>query len=332
MYGCLGDSPHWVTDPQAHLNLCLAVVGFSVVSVSMSKRLSVPDKFPDLSMLPSVDVERVDEVARQFEEQSGEVGARDSRAASLKLAISMVDLTTLEGTDTAERVKAMCEKATRPDPLDESIPPVAAVCVYPSLVAVAAKALVDSPVRVASVAAGFPSGQIPISLKLAEIRYAVDEGSDEIDIVISRGKLISGDYHEVFDEICQCKEVCGEAHLKVILETGELESYDNIRIASELAMAAGAHFIKTSTGKTSPAATFPATLVMLHAIRDFHQRTGRMVGMKVAGGIRTSDQALRYLGMLDRVLGADWCSAEWFRFGASSLLDNLIGQGRSDGE
>jgi len=278
-------------------------------------------------MLPSVDVGDIDASAHHFEWPSEEV---DSQITRIRLAISMVDLTTLEGTDTPEKVKAMCESAMCPCSLDVSIPHVAAVCVYPSLVGVAAKALADSPVRVASVAAGFPSGQIPLSLKLSEIRYAVGEGADEIDIVISRGKLLSGEYHEVFDEICQCREACGGAHLKVILETGELETYDNIRIASELAMAAGAHFIKTSTGKISPAATFPSTLVMLQAIRDFHQRTGRMIGMKVAGGIRSTDQALRYLGMLDHVLGGDWCSAEWFRFGASSLLTDLISQDRGD--
>jgi deoxyribose-phosphate aldolase len=284
-------------------------------------------QFSDLSAVPALDPVNVEAQAAKFEMRGV---TSESRAADLQLAImaiTMVDLTTLEGSDTPEKVRAMCEKAQRPqgpDASDPAIPPVAAVCVYPTLVGVAARALEGSPVRVASVAAAFPSGQARISQKVSEIEYAVSEGADEIDIVISRGKFLSGEHHEVFDEICQCREACGDAHLKVILETGELETYDNIRLASEIAMAAGAHFIKTSTGKISPAATFPATLVMLQAIGEFHQRTGRMVGMKPAGGVRTADQARRYLSMVEDVLGCDWLTPEWFRFGASSLLNDLV--------
>ncbi len=276
-------------------------------------------------MIPTPDPVDVDQRAGRFERSRIDV---ESRLEWLRLAVGMVDLTTLEGSDTPERVRRMCEKAKRPDGSDASLPHVAAVCVYPTLVGVASAALQGSPVRVASVAAAFPSGQAIISQKVSEIRYAVSEGADEIDIVISRGKLLSGEYREVFDEICQCKEACGDAHLKVILETGELETYENIRLASELAMAAGAHFIKTSTGKITPAATFPVTLVMLDAIRDYHQRTGRMVGMKPAGGIRLADQALGYLKMVNETLGGEWLTAEWFRFGASSLLDDLVAEYR----
>ena len=280
--------------------------------------------FLDLSAIPVLDIAEIEGQAGKYESRSSSSG---SSVDVLHQTIRMVDLTTLEGSDTPERVRAMCEKAQRPQGAAaelRAIPHVAAVCVYPTLVGVAAKALENSPVRVASVAAAFPSGQARISQKVSEIRYAVGEGADEVDIVISRGKFLSGEHHEVFDEICQCREACGEAHLKVILETGELETFDNIRLASEMAMAAGAHFIKTSTGKITPAATFPATLVMLHAIRDFHHRTGRMVGMKPAGGIRSADQALRYLNMCEEVLGRDWLTPEWFRFGASSLLDDLV--------
>ena len=284
-----------------------------------------PVTFPDLSSIPPLDVLEIEREAEVFES-----GIRPDQPdlSKLRLAIGMVDLTTLEGSDTPARVREMCDKAQHPFADDAGAQQVAAVCVYPTLVGVAVKALDGSPVRVASVAAAFPSGQARISQKVDEIRYAVSEGADEIDIVISRGKFLTGEYREVFDEICQCRDACGDAHLKVILETGELETYDNIRLASELAMAAGAHFIKTSTGKITPAATFASTLVMLRAIRDFHQRTGRMVGMKPAGGIRTADQALRYLEMLEGVLGSDWLSSEWFRFGASSLLDDLVGKCR----
>lgn len=284
--------------------------------------------FPDLQSVPSQDESAIDVCAQRFETGDEVVGAQALNLEKLHLAVSMVDLTTLEGSDTPGKVREMCQKAMCPDPLDLSIPHVAAVCVYPTLVGVAAKALQDSAVLVASVAAAFPSGQAPIAQKLSEIRYAVSEGADEIDIVISRGKFLDGEYQEVFDEVAQCKEACGNAHLKVILETGELKIYDRIRVASEIAMAAGADFIKTSTGKISPAATFPATLVMLNAISDFHQQTGRVVGMKPAGGIRSADQALRYLAMLEETLGGSWMTPQWFRFGASSLLDDLVSECR----
>lgn len=290
--------------------------------MNISKAQSV--SFPDLGSIPSQDVSAINTYAQRFEMDAGTLGAPASHLEKLHLAVSMVDLTTLEGADTPGRVREMCERAIRPDPSDQTIPHVAAVCVYPTLVGVAVKALQGSPVRVASVAGAFPSGQSPIDLKLAEIRYAVAEGADDIDIVISRGKFLDGRYQEVFDEIAQSKDACGAAHLKVILETGELKTYDEIRLASEIAMAAGADFIKTSTGKIAQAATFPATLVMLNAISDFHRETGRMVGMKPAGGIRTATQAVRYLAMLEETLGSNWMTSRWFRFGASSLLDDLV--------
>jgi deoxyribose-phosphate aldolase len=288
----------------------------------MSKVSGFPVSFPDLNAISMLDATSIEMDAKRFE--FGNAPEGDRRSEELRLLVSMLDLTTLEGTDTPDRVRSMCKTATHPDLGDFSVPHVAAVCVYPTLVGVAVKALQGSPVRVASVAGAFPSGQARISQKTDEIKYAVDEGANEIDIVISRGKFLNGEYREVFDEICQCREACGKAHLKVILETGELGSYDNIRVASEIAMAAGAHFIKTSTGKITPAATFSATLVMLQSIRDFHARTGRRVGIKPAGGIRTTEQAFRYLGMVGQVLGADWLTPEWFRFGASSLLDDLV--------
>lgn len=279
---------------------------------------------PAWADVPKQDMSLIDSCARRFESGDGLHEDRITKGQRLSLAVGMVDLTTLEGSDTPDRVRALCEKALRPDPSDDGVPHVAAVCVYPTLVGVAAKELQGSPVSVASVAGAFPSGQAPIEHKLTEIRYAVGEGADEIDIVISRGVFLDGHYQQVFDEIAQCKEACGEAHLKVILETGELESYDNIRYASEIAMAAGADFIKTSTGKIAPAATLAATWVMLNAIADYHRKTGRMVGMKPAGGIRSARQALDYLAMLEEVLGQAWMSPRWFRFGASSLLDDLV--------
>jgi len=278
-------------------------------------------EFPDLANSPVVDEVSVLESAQKYERC--EVMAT-ATLSEVDLAIRMLDLTTLEGADTSERVRQLCKTAMSPGGVGSSVPSVASVCVYPTLVGVASKALQGGSVKVASVAAAFPSGQARISQKVSEIEYAVSEGADEIDMVISRGKFLEGEYEVVFDEICQCREACGTAHLKVILETGELETLGNVRVASELAMAAGADFIKTSTGKISPAATFSATLVMLHAIRDFRQRTGRMVGMKPAGGIRTSEQALRYLAMLEVELGSEWMTPEWFRFGASSLAGDLV--------
>ena len=238
----------------------------------------------------------------------------------------MMDLTTLEGKDTPGKIRAMCVKAMRPQPGDPTIPSVAAVCVYPALVAEAKDALRGSTVKVASVATGFPSGQTFRDIKVAEVRAAVEAGADEVDMVIDRGAFLSGDYLTVFEEIVEVKEAAGAAHLKVILETGELETYDNVRRASVLAMAAGADFIKTSTGKVTPAATLPVTLVMLEAIRDFERSTGRQVGMKPAGGIRTAKEAIQYLVILYETLGPRWMSPDWFRFGASSLLNDVLMQ------
>src|SRR6187401_3487718 len=251
---------------------------------------------------------------------------RESKIFALELAIRMMDLTTLEGADTPGKVRAMCAKAMVPDPAEPSVPHVAAVCVYPSLVSTARRALRGSAVKVASVATAFPSGQAPLDVKLADVRAAVEAGADEIDMVIDRGAFLSGDYLTVFEEIVEVKEAAGDAHLKVILETGELETYDNVRRASVLAMAAGADFIKTSTGKVQPAATLPVTLVMLEAIRDFERSTGRQVGMKPAGGIRTAKEAIQYLVVLYETLGPRWMSPDWFRFGASSLLNDVLMQ------
>ena len=263
--------------------------------------------------------ERVDALKRRSIKKASKLWALD-------LAIRMMDLTTLEGKDTPGKIHAMCVKAMRPHPGDATIPSVAAVCVYPALVADAKEALRGSTVKVASVATGFPSGQTFRDIKIAETRAAADAGADEIDMVIDRGAFLSGDYHAVFEEIVEVKEACGDAHLKVILETGELETYDNVRRASVLAMAAGADFIKTSTGKVQPAATLPVTLVMLEAIRDFERATGRQVGMKPAGGIRTAKEAIQYLVVLYETLGPRWMSPDWFRFGASSLLNDVLMQ------
>ncbi|HEX9044940.1 MAG TPA: deoxyribose-phosphate aldolase [Candidatus Limnocylindrales bacterium] len=249
-----------------------------------------------------------------------------SKLWALDLAIRMTDLTTLEGKDTPGKVRALCAKAMHPAPGDPAIPHVAAVCVYPALVAEAKAAVGASGVRVASVATGFPSGQTFSDIKLAETRAAVDAGADEVDMVIDRGAFLAGDYRTVFDEIVAVKAAAGPAHLKVILETGELETYDNVRRASVLAMAAGADFIKTSTGKVQPAATLPVTLVMLEAIRDFERQTGRLVGMKPAGGIRTAKESIQYLVVLYETLGPRWMTPELFRFGASSLLNDILMQ------
>jgi deoxyribose-phosphate aldolase len=237
-----------------------------------------------------------------------------------------MDLTTLEGADTVGKVEALCAKARRPDPSDPSVPPVGAVCIYPSLVATARRELQGSTVKVASVATAFPSGQAPLDVRLREVAEAVEAGADEIDMVINRGAFLAGRYREVFEEIAATRDACGTARLKVILETGELGSYDNVRRASVLAMAAGADFIKTSTGKVQPAATLPVALVMLEAIRDFHQRTGQMVGFKPAGGVRTAKQAIQYLVLVAETLGPDWLTPEWLRIGASSLLNDCLMQ------
>jgi deoxyribose-phosphate aldolase len=246
---------------------------------------------------------------------------------ALKLALSMVDLTTLEGADSPGKVRQMCAKAVRPH-IHEGIeiPHVAAVCVYPSFVRLAKSCVSGTGVQVASVATAFPSGWAPLQAKLDEVRYCVDEGADEIDMVISRGEFLKGNFSYVFDEIAAVKEACGPAHLKVILETGELQTLDNVRKASDIAMYAGADFIKTSTGKISPAATQPVTLVMLEAIREFYYKTGTKIGMKPAGGIRDAKLAIRYLVMLRETLGNDWLTPELFRFGASSLANDLLMQ------
>jgi deoxyribose-phosphate aldolase len=255
-----------------------------------------------------------------------------SKAWALDLAISMIDLTTLEGQDTVGKVRALSAKALRPDPADPSCPSVAAVCVYPDMVPTARSVVASSGVHVASVATAFPSGRASLDVKLDDTRSAVAAGADEIDMVIDRGAFLSGDYSLVFDEIVAVKAACGRedgaspVHLKVILETGELMTYDNVRRASWLAMLAGADFIKTSTGKVQPAATMPVTLVMLEAVRDFRDATGRQVGVKPAGGISNAKDAIRYLVMVNETVGDDWLSPEWFRFGASRLLNDLLMQ------
>ncbi len=270
-----------------------------------------------------VDQVGADERAAKFTKRSIKT---DSKLQGLKMVVSMTDLTTLEGKDSPGKVRQMCAKAIRPDPKDPSVPHVGAVCVYPNLVPTAVNALEGSDVKVASVATSFPSGQIPIDKRLEEVRSAVEAGADEIDMVINRGAFMQGDYKRVFDEIAAVKEACGETHLKVILETGELETYDNVRRASCIGMEAGGDFIKTSTGKVSPAATMPVTLVMLEAIREHYLDTGKRIGMKPAGGIRTSKQSLHYLAMLKETLGDDWLTPDLFRFGASSLLNDVLMQ------
>lgn len=246
-----------------------------------------------------------------------------AKAWAIDTAISMIDLTTLEGADTEGKVRSLAAKAARPDPLDPTTPQVAAVCVYNDLVGVAKDALAGTGIHVAAVATAFPSGRASLPVKLLDTSDAVAAGADEIDMVIDRGAFLSGRYRDVFDEIAAVKEACGDAHLKVILETGELVTYDNVRRASWLAMLAGADFIKTSTGKVQPAATLPVTLVMLEAVRDWRELTGEMVGVKPAGGIRTTKDAVKYLVMVHEVAGDDWLDPDWFRFGASSLLGDL---------
>jgi deoxyribose-phosphate aldolase len=273
--------------------------------------------------LPGVDQVGAEQRAATLATRSIKTTAKDW---AIDLAIRMVDLTTLEGADTPGKVRALCAKARRPDPADPSCPGVAAVCVYPALVPTAVAALAGSGIHVASVATAFPSGQAPLDVRIAETTAAVAAGADEIDMVINRGAFLSGRNQQVYDEIVAVKAACGGAHLKVILETGELATYDNVRRASWLAMLAGADFIKTSTGKVSPAATPPVTLVMLEAVRDFRDATGRTVGVKPAGGIRTSKDAIRYLVMVNETAGEDWLDPDRFRFGASTLLNDLLMQ------
>ncbi|MDA8290502.1 MAG: deoxyribose-phosphate aldolase [Actinomycetota bacterium] len=249
-----------------------------------------------------------------------------SKLWAIDTAISMVDLTTLEGADTPGKVRSLCAKARRPDPADASVPPVAAVCVYPDLVAVAKSDLAGSRVAVASVATAFPSGRASLAVRLADVREAVDAGADEVDMVVDRGAFLSGRYAAVLEDVRAVKMACGRAHLKVILETGELATYDNVRRASWIAMLAGADFVKTSTGKVSPAATLPVALVMLEAVRDFAEATGRRVGVKVAGGIRSAKDAIHYLVVVNETAGDEWLVPDAFRFGASSLLNDLLMQ------
>lgn len=249
-----------------------------------------------------------------------------AKRAGIRLAISCMDLTTLEGKDSEGRVRSLCARAIRPAPRYPDLPSVAAVCIYPSLVAIAKNALRGSGVKVASVATAFPSGLSSLEVKLADTQAALDAGADEIDMVIDRGAFLSGHYQAVFDEIVAVKRVCGPVHLKVILETGELGSYDAVRRASELALEAGADVIKTSTGKTGTNATFPVAVTMCEAIREHARRTGRRAGLKVAGGVRTTKQALTYLVILKETLGDDWLTPDLFRIGASSLLDDLLMQ------
>ncbi len=277
-----------------------------------------------LSPVPTVDQVTIEERAASFTKRSIKTGAK---LAGLKMVVSMMDLTTLEGKDTPGRVAYLCRKALQPiDPKYET-PSCAAVCVYPNMVRHARRFLGErSIVHVASVATGFPSGQFPLRTKLEETRRAVGDGADEIDMVIDRGAFLAGDHRKVFDEIAAIREACGPAHLKVILETGELVTYDNVRRASQLAMEAGADFIKTSTGKVQPAATIPVTLVMLEAIRDYFFATGVRIGMKPAGGIRTAKQSLAYLVMVKETLGDDWLTPDLFRFGASTLLNDILMQ------
>ncbi|MCW2820558.1 MAG: deoxyribose-phosphate aldolase [Marmoricola sp.] len=278
--------------------------------------------------LPGVDQVGVEQRAAGLGTRSIKTSAKEF---AIDLAIRMVDLTTLEGSDTPGKVRALASKAMRPDPADQTCPPVAAVCVYPDMVPFAKETLGASGVRIASVATAFPSGRAARDVKLADVNDAVDAGADEIDMVIDRGAFLAGRYLEVYEEIAAVREACARpdgqsAHLKVIFETGELQTYDNVRRASWLAMLAGGHFIKTSTGKVQPAATLPVTLVMLEAVRDFREATGQMVGVKPAGGIRSTKDAIKYLVMVNETCGPDWLDPDWFRFGASTLLNDLLMQ------
>jgi deoxyribose-phosphate aldolase len=277
----------------------------------------------DYSLSPKIDqvgiLDRVSRVtARSIK--------KEAKIQGLNMVLNMIDLTTLEGSDTDEKVKQLCYKAIHLHDEVPGLPTTAAVCVYPNFVKTAVKAVKGSGVKVASVATAFPSGNSSIEIKLLDTKIAVDNGADEVDMVISRGKFHSGEYNFVFDEISAIKEACGKARLKVILETGELGTFDKVRRASDIAMDAGADFIKTSTGKIKPAATLPVTLVMLEAIKDHYYKTGRMVGMKPAGGISNSKLALQYLVMVKETLGGQWLTNEWFRFGASSLANDVLMQ------
>lgn len=285
----------------------------------MSKQISLPD----FTITIPVDQVGIEERCARFTTRSIK---KESKVQGLKLALNMIDLTTLEGKDTEGKVQQMCRKAAHLHDSYHGLPTVAAVCVYPSMVKTAKQILHNTSIKVASVSTAFPSGQAPFQVKADDTKFALDNGADEIDMVISRGEFLKKNYGFVFDEIAAIKEICGNARLKVIFETGELSTLDNVRKASDIAMFAGADFIKTSTGKISPAATMPVSLTMLYAIKDYYRKTGRMVGMKPAGGISNAKTALHYLVMVNEVLGENWMSNEWFRFGASSLANDLLMQ------
>jgi deoxyribose-phosphate aldolase len=298
----------------------------------MAKAPALPTGFelplePRLPRVGSIDAVALEERAATLARRSIK---REAKLFALDLAVRMIDLTTLEGADTPGKVSALASKAIRPDPADMSVPSVAAICIYPNLVATAVERTRGTSVKVASVATGFPSGQTATHIKVAEAREVVEMGADEVDMVIDRGAFLSGRYAKVYDEIVQIKEACGDAHLKVILETGELGTYDNVRRASLLAMAAGADFIKTSTGKLPSSATLPVTLCMLEAIRDVYDETGRRVGMKPAGGIRQAKQSVQYLVQLHETLGPEWLTPDLYRLGASTLLNDVLMQIRKE--
>ncbi|MGE3174192.1 MAG: deoxyribose-phosphate aldolase [Planctomycetota bacterium] len=281
-----------------------------------------PALSPTEFRVPPVDAVQLETRAQELATRSIK---KQAKVQGLRLCVQMMDLTTLEGMDSPGKVRQLCRKARQPMP-GSDVPSCAAVCVYPDLVAVAVEALRGSGVQVASVATGFPAGRIDRAFKLRETEAAVAAGASEIDMVIDRGAFLAGRYGEVFDEICAVKAACGQAHLKVILETGELATYDNVRRACRVAMLAGADFVKTSTGKVSPASTLPVVLLMLEAVRDHYLETGRQVGVKAAGGIRTAKDALRYLVLVNETCGDLWMSPHWFRFGASSLLNDVLMQ------
>jgi len=278
---------------------------------------------PRLPRIGAVDAVALEERAASLAKRSIK---KDAKVFALELAIRVTDLTTLEGADTPGKVAALSSKAIRPDPSDPSIPSCAAICVYPNLVPVARERLQGTGVKVAAVATGFPSGQYPTAIKVADVRSAVELGADEIDMVIDRGAFLSGRYAKVYDEVVRVKEACGDVHLKVILETGELGTYDNVRRATLLAIAGGADFVKTSTGKINPAATLPVALCMLEAVRDVHEETGRRIGFKAAGGIRQAKQAIQHLVLVHETLGPDWLTPDLYRLGASSLLNDILMQ------
>lgn len=287
----------------------------------MKTKVKSKQVIPDFRLSPRVDQVGIEERTARFQTRSIK---KSTKINGLKLVLNMIDLTTLEGKDTPGKVKQMCYKAKHLHDSYPGLPTVAAVCVYPSMVGIASKEVAGTGIKVASVSTAFPSGQAPLQVKLDDTKFAVDSGADEIDMVISRGKFHQGEYNFVFDEIAAIKEVCGDARLKVILETGELGTLDAVRRASDIAIYAGADFIKTSTGKVSVNATMPVTLTMLEAIRDYYYKTGIMIGMKPAGGISKAKLALHYLVMVKETLGVAWLSNEWFRFGASSLANDVL--------